>query len=186
MAKYEFKGTSDGQVGSDDCGTCEHCGDLNQGMKWYADTDSLIYWCQDCLDSVMEHDDSIYIPPEKEEPIDNREMVATLVKDPGLILRQLTEGQVDLWHAATGVSGEAGELLDAVKKWCVYQKDLDRENVMEELGDLEFYMEALRQRMGFTREETLQHNIAKLSVRYKGFKYTDQQAHDRADKEDGN
>lgn len=37
---------------------------------------------------------------------------------------------------ATGVSGEAGELLDAVKKSVVYKKPLDRENVVEELGDL--------------------------------------------------
>ena len=44
-----------------------------------------------------------------------------------------------------GVSGEAGELLDAVKKAVIYRKPLDLENVIEELGDLEFYMEGLRQ-----------------------------------------
>lgn len=48
--------------------------------------------------------------------------------------------------------------------------------------DLEFYMEQLRQRIGVSREETLGANIAKLSVRYQGLRYTDQAAQDRADK----
>ena len=45
---------------------------------------------------------------------------------------------------------------------------IDRENVIEELGDLEFYMEGVRQNLGITREETLNHNIQKLSKRYEG------------------
>ena len=46
-------------------------------------------------------------------------------------------------HAVMGISGEAGELLDAIKKRWVYGKTLDIENVIEELGDIRFYMEAL-------------------------------------------
>ena len=85
-------------------------------------------------------------------------------------------------HAALGVAGEAGELVDAVKKYTIYNKPLDLENVVEELGDLEFYMEMLRQKLSISRHETLQHNIDKLSVRYKDG-YSDKQAQDRADKE---
>lgn len=110
------------------------------------------------------------------------EMVTGLAKDGQEILDQITPAQVHEWHMATGVSGEAGELLDAVKKNVVYQRPIDRENVIEELGDLEFYMEGLRQSLCITREETLEHNYAKLGKRYKGHKYTDQQAQDRADK----
>lgn len=107
--------------------------------------------------------------------------VAALVK-PGIdILKDLTPEKVDLLHAAVGVGGEAGELLDAVKRHVIYGKDLDRDNVVEELGDLEFYMEQTRQRLGITREETIAANHTKLQKRYDG-KYSDQKAIARADK----
>jgi NTP pyrophosphatase (non-canonical NTP hydrolase) len=80
-----------------------------------------------------------------------------------------------------GISGEAGELLDAVKKATIYRKPLDRVNVVEELGDLEFYMRGLRESLGITREETLGLNISKLRKRYTA-KYSDEAAIHRADK----
>lgn len=114
--------------------------------------------------------------------IRHEDMVRTLVKKPADIMPQLTEEKVDLIHAIMGISGEAGELLDAIKKAAIYDKPLDRENVVEELGDLEFYIEQLRQRLGITREETLDANIDKLRKRYEGFVYSDQAAHARKDK----
>jgi NTP pyrophosphatase (non-canonical NTP hydrolase) len=110
-------------------------------------------------------------------------MVATLVKSGAAILEQLDPAKVDAMHAAIGIAGEAGELLDGVKKHVIYNKPLDRENLIEELGDLEFYMEQLRQNIGVTREETLVANMKKLAVRYNGMRYSDQAAQDRADKQ---
>lgn len=110
------------------------------------------------------------------------EMVKALVKSGDMILASLSPQKVDAWHAATGVVGEAGELIDAVKKYVIYNKPLDRENMVEELGDLEFYMEQIRQCVGITREETLEYNIKKLSVRYENLKYSDAAAQARADK----
>lgn len=112
----------------------------------------------------------------------HKEMVRGLKKPGDLIISQLTPEKVDLWHMATGICGEAGELIDAVKKCAVYNKELDRQNVIEELGDLEFYLEGVRNNLNITREQTLQHNYDKLGQRYKDHKYTDKQAHDRADK----
>lgn len=87
----------------------------------------------------------------------------------------------DLAHAAMGISGEAGELLDAIKKHWAYGKELDKENVMEELGDLEFYMTALRNCLGVPRSYIIAGNVTKLNKRYAG-KYSDQEAIARADK----
>jgi NTP pyrophosphatase (non-canonical NTP hydrolase) len=113
----------------------------------------------------------------------HQQLVASLVKDPTQIVATLTPEKADIWHAATGVATEAGELLDAAKKHCIYNKPIDYENVVEELGDLEFYMEALRSCLKITRQETLDANIDKLLVRYaKG--YSDQQAQERADKKE--
>lgn len=113
------------------------------------------------------------------------EMVRRLVKSGALILETLTPEKVNLWHAATGVSTESGELLDNLKRHVIYNKPFDRENVVEELGDLEFYMEQVRQGTGITREETLLHNHAKLADKDKGRYaqgYSDKAALDRADK----
>lgn len=118
--------------------------------------------------------------------ITHSELVKALVKRPDLILETLDDEKVDLMHAGFGIFGESGELLDAIKKHIVYNKPLDRENVVEELGDMEFYMEQLRQRLGITREETLEHNIMKLSERYAGIQYSDRAAQERADKNGGN
>jgi len=110
------------------------------------------------------------------------EMVAALVKSGEAIRASLTAEDADLLHVAVGVAGEAGELLDAVKKAVIYRKPIDRANVVEELGDLEFYMERIRQILNITRDETIDGNIAKLSVRYAGLKYSDTSAQERADK----
>ena len=111
-------------------------------------------------------------------------MVARLSKPGDSIKNELTPKQAHLLHMAVGISGEAGELLDAVKKHAIYQKSLDITNVVEELGDLEFFMEGLRATLGISREEVLAKNINKLSVRYHSGEYSNHQAQRRADKHD--
>ncbi len=115
--------------------------------------------------------------------VDYEIMVLQLQKDGEAILAKLTPIQAATIHMAMGVTGEAGELGDAVKRWAIYQKELDRANVVEELGDLEFFMAGIRQNLGITREETLAANMDKLGVRYHGHQYSDEQAIARRDKE---
>ena len=115
--------------------------------------------------------------------ITHPKMVSQLAKSGDLIASELSPQKAHLWHMATGVAGEAGEILDAVKKVAIYNKPMDRENLLEELGDLEFYLEGLRQSAGITRDEVLAANITKLGKRYKNHQYSDTQAQERADKE---
>lgn len=110
------------------------------------------------------------------------EMVVRLAKSGSDINQSMTDFKAELSHMVIGVSGEAGELLDAVKKHVFYNKPLDVENVIEELGDLEFYMEGLRQITGISREQTLIANMEKLEKRYPNFQYSNTAAIDRADK----
>ena len=115
--------------------------------------------------------------------ITHSEMVTGLVKSGQTIKEEITAEDAALIHMIMGISGEVGELMDAVKKNVMYRKPLDMENVIEELGDIEFYLEGFRQALGVKREDTLAANIGKLGVRYKGFSYSDQAAQDRADKQ---
>lgn len=93
-----------------------------------------------------------------------------------------TPSQCELIHAAIGIAGEAGELLDAVRKHVFDGQPLDRENVIEELGDLCFYFEAALQTINVERWAIEQENKHKLSKRYKDG-YSDQQAQERKDKQ---
>lgn len=91
----------------------------------------------------------------------------------------------DKLHAAVGIAGEAGELIDRIKKSWIYNKPEDRDNVVEELGDLRFYMQLMMNKYNITEEEVLQSNVNKVSIRYSGMKYSDEAAQARADKMDG-
>jgi NTP pyrophosphatase (non-canonical NTP hydrolase) len=120
------------------------------------------------------------------EDINYEDMVRTLIKPGEDILASLTPEKCDLWHVASAAPGEASELFDAVKKYVIYGKTLDRENIIEELGDLKFFVTRIMQILGITAEEVERHNILKLSTRYKfekgTMKYSDEAARDRADK----
>ena len=110
------------------------------------------------------------------------EMVTGLFKPGQEIADSIDENKANMLHATIGISTEAGELLDAIKKHVIYGKPLDMVNITEELGDLEFYMEALRQILNINRQFTLEYNSNKLLARYPGYKYTDKAAQERADK----
>lgn len=85
-------------------------------------------------------------------------------------------------HIGLGVSGEAGELADAIKREYVYGKPRNLHNIVEELGDLRWYIQACMNHYDINEQDILQQNANKLSVRYVGLKYTDEAAITRADK----
>jgi NTP pyrophosphatase (non-canonical NTP hydrolase) len=103
---------------------------------------------------------------------------------PGIdILVQMQPAEAHLVHMAMGVAGEAGELLDTIKKSAIYRKPYDRENILEECGDLLFYIQGVLNYYSISMEEVIELNRLKLQKRYSEGKYTDTQATIRADKE---
>lgn len=97
------------------------------------------------------------------------------------IVDKMTPHRAHLLHMSVGIAGEACELLDAIKKAIIYNKGLDRVNVIEELGDLEFFMAGLRNELDISRDDVIARNIAKLEKRYSAG-YSDKAAQERADK----
>lgn len=108
--------------------------------------------------------------------------VNILKKDGKAILDSLTPEKCDLLHMSIGISGEALELQDAVKKHVIYEQDLDIENVIEEIGDILFYTQGVINILGLDLNEIIQHNIDKLSKRYPSG-YSNDGAKNRADKD---
>lgn len=71
-----------------------------------------------------------------------------------------------LMHGMIGVCTEAGELQDMVKKALIYKKPLDKVNVMEECGDLLWYIALCLDAAGYTMSECMERNIDKLRIRF--------------------
>lgn len=105
------------------------------------------------------------------------------LKKPGqAIIDSLDPKKADLLHMSVLLADECGELVGALKKHCIYGKELDFANVIEELGDIEFALSGIRTTLGIDRERVLSDNVFKLNKRYSSGVYSDEQAKARADK----
>lgn len=110
------------------------------------------------------------------------DFVKSITKSGADIVHTTTPESAHLNHMALGIAGEAGELVDAIKKATIYNKPLDLPNVKEEVGDLLFYLAGVGNACGFSLDDAITANRAKLSVRYSAGSYSDKQAQERADK----
>lgn len=96
--------------------------------------------------------------------------------------KELPRAVDEAHHHTTGMAGEAGELLDCTKKSWIYEKPLDIEHIIEEMGDLRWYYQAMLNMLGLTDEDIQAANTVKLMKRYPSGAYSNQQAIERADK----
>lgn len=69
-------------------------------------------------------------------------------------------------HAAMGISTESGEIMDLVKREMAYGKMIDIDHMIEEAGDLCWYLNLMIIAMGTTWDEVMARNINKLETRY--------------------
>ena len=80
-----------------------------------------------------------------------------------------------------GLAGETGETVDIFKKHIYQGKDLDINDVIEEIGDILWYIANLCNVNKITMKECMESNVEKLRKRYpNGFSIKD--ALERADK----
>lgn len=69
-------------------------------------------------------------------------------------------------HGSMGLVTEAGELMDSLKRLIYYGKSLDTVNLIEELGDILWYVAIITDQLGISLETVMEKNIAKLKKRY--------------------
>ena len=69
-------------------------------------------------------------------------------------------------NGVLGLTGEAGECADMVKKAYYQGHDIGREHFAKELGDVLWYIALCADSQGYTLEEIMEMNIAKLTARY--------------------
>jgi NTP pyrophosphatase (non-canonical NTP hydrolase) len=73
---------------------------------------------------------------------------------------------MSLLHGAMGISTEAGELLDVIKKHIFYGKPVDQVNLAEEVGDTMWYVAEVVRALRVDLDSVLSKNIDKLRCRY--------------------
>lgn len=71
-----------------------------------------------------------------------------------------------LMESALGLAGEAGECVDIIKKHLCQDHPLDRDSLLEELGDLAWYIALCATVLDADLEGVLWCNIQKLKERY--------------------
>ena len=71
-----------------------------------------------------------------------------------------------LHNGLMGLNGEAGECIDILKKHDFQGHTLATDKILDELGDVLWYVAESTVGIGTTLEEVAQHNIAKLRARY--------------------
>lgn len=71
--------------------------------------------------------------------------------------------------AVSGLAGEAGEVADAWKKLKFHDKELNQDafdNLVNELGDIYWYLAQASMALGVSMEDVIQANIKKLEKRH--------------------
>lgn len=69
-------------------------------------------------------------------------------------------------HAAMGMVTEAAEVIDMLKKHFIYGKPFDPVNLLEEVGDEEWYCALMLRATGYSFKEAFEKNVAKLQARF--------------------
>lgn len=87
-----------------------------------------------------------------------------------LALRTASE-ENKMIHACFGIGGESGEILDIVKKSVFYGKELNREHLVEEIGDALWYFNLLIHALDSSWGEVFEANIRKLEARYPNLRF---------------
>lgn len=71
-----------------------------------------------------------------------------------------------LTNSVMGLCGEAGEVIDLVKKHLHHGHQLNKEKLILELGDVAWYLAEACYALDISLEEVLNKNIEKLKSRY--------------------
>lgn len=84
----------------------------------------------------------------------------------------------DSVYPILGLAGETGETVEGIKKlwrkygaqWDVSLTDEERHHLIQELGDIAWYVTNLAHRLGYDLNEVLEENVIKITERQKNGK----------------
>ena len=71
-----------------------------------------------------------------------------------------------LINSAMGLCGESGEVIDLIKKHLFQGHELNKDDLLKELGDVAWYLAEAAYALDVSLEEICQKNIEKLKKRF--------------------
>ena len=87
-------------------------------------------------------------------------------KDVIRTVNKTLEPNEHITNAALGLTGEAGEVAEIVKKAMFQGHSLNRDKIAEELGDVMFYVAYMVDTIGMTLDQIMSQNVTKRRNRY--------------------
>ena len=97
----------------------------------------------------------------------------TLIDGPDFEINNMD--MMTIW-CALGLAGETGEAVDMIKKGILHQHGINEGKLMEEIGDICWYIAGICSVRGYDLGQIMKENIDKLKTRYpNGFNSTDSQ-----------
>lgn len=90
------------------------------------------------------------------------------------VARTMNKNDYALANYSMGLAGEAGEVVDILKKHLFHGHELDTLEVVKELGDVMWYVSAIANELQIDLDMVARLNVEKLEKRYpKGFSKAD-------------
>ena len=80
--------------------------------------------------------------------------------------RTLYGNEQVLTNCALGLAGESGQLIDLIQDYTFKGKDLDKEKMIDELGDVLWYLSQIAQWADVDFDDVAKANIETLNKRY--------------------
>lgn len=77
-----------------------------------------------------------------------------------------TDSIDQLINGVMGLTGESGEVIDIVKKYLYQGHELDKNKIIDELGDVLWYINLIANATNVDLEHIAKYNINKLQRRY--------------------
>jgi len=145
---------------------------VSQGSVALAKVEKLIdfVWGLNKRIELLEEKERLCASPQKGDTTEAKVVKVTTIHEYTEFVRELfakkNEAADGFMHAAAGNSGEAGEIMDMIKKHWVYGKPIDREKLIEEMGDQLWYFFALMQLVETDLWAVIDANVKKLRKRY--------------------
>ena len=115
-------------------------------------------------DLAMRTNDGLCNARVRDEVVRFNAWLETYDHDNAIIVHGYDPGE--LLNGALGLTGEAGEVADLIKKEIFHGHNFKMEDLIKELGDVCWYLALLCNAIGVSLEEVMIKNIAKLKARY--------------------
>lgn len=96
-----------------------------------------------------------------------------------LAIRTVNPEADNLINAALGLAGESGEIADHIKKAKFQGHELSTADLVNEAGDVLWYINLLAVSLGMTLEQVASQNISKLAARYPGGRFDSERSRNR-------